>query len=130
MILFQFTLEVGKLGNIIYFHYCYFLHIFNIYLTYYVLLDTTLLSLLQLFGGLVRSPSMEFKELTKKDAQVQMGVEVQKLLSTCESGVPKEEATKEMEGFDRLFSRFINETGPSVHWEHIHKLDDNMVCAV
>lgn len=70
---------------------------------------------------------MEFKELTQKDAQVQMGSEVQKLLSTCVSSATKEVATREMDGFERIFSRFINEAGPSVHWEQMQKLDDDMV---
>ncbi|XP_018027573.1 UTP--glucose-1-phosphate uridylyltransferase isoform X1 [Hyalella azteca] len=76
---------------------------------------------------LTRSPSMEFKELTKKDAQTQLSHEIQKLLQTCVSTAARESAAQELEGFERLFGRFINEAGPSVHWDQIQKLDDEAV---
>lgn len=80
----------------------------------------------QVFGH-QRSPSMEFKELTKKDAQVQLAQELQKLLFTCaESHKPLTQL--EFEGFEKLFGRFINETGPSLEWENIQKLPDGAVC--
>ncbi|CAL4060947.1 unnamed protein product, partial [Meganyctiphanes norvegica] len=77
--------------------------------------------------GHQRSPSMEFKELTKKDAQVQLTQELQKLLLTCpESHKPITQL--EFEGFENLFGRFINETGPSLEWDNIQKLPDGSVC--
>lgn len=76
---------------------------------------------------LTRSPSMEFKELTKKDAQVQLSSEIQKLLATCMSSAQRDIAAREMDGFERLFGRFINEAGPSVHWEEIQKLKNDSV---
>ncbi len=42
-------------------------------------------SLFQLFGH-QRSPSMEFKELTKKDAQISLALELDKLVRTCSEG--------------------------------------------
>ncbi|XP_037788470.1 UTP--glucose-1-phosphate uridylyltransferase-like [Penaeus monodon] len=76
--------------------------------------------------GHQRSPSMEFKELTKKDAQVQLAHELQKLTNTCQAQL-KETTQKDFEGFEKLFSRFINEVGPSVEWDHIQKLHDGAV---
>ncbi|XP_042225765.1 UTP--glucose-1-phosphate uridylyltransferase-like isoform X2 [Homarus americanus] len=80
----------------------------------------------QLVFGHQRSPSMEFKELTKKDAQVQLAQELQKLLVTCPQSF-KEATQKEFEGFEKLFGRFINESGPSVEWDKIKKLPEGAV---
>lgn len=70
---------------------------------------------------------MEFKELTKKDAQVQLASEMQKLLVTCISSATRESAAREMEGFERIFGRFVNEAGPSVEWDQIQSLDSEAV---
>lgn len=70
---------------------------------------------------------MEFKELTKKDSQLQLSSEIQRLLATATSTTVKEQFQKELEGFERLFGRFINETGPSVEWDRIQKLPDGAV---
>ncbi|KAB7504208.1 UTP--glucose-1-phosphate uridylyltransferase [Armadillidium nasatum] len=69
---------------------------------------------------------MEFKELTKKDAQLQLATEIQRLLHTSNSSV-KEQIEKELEGFERLFGRFINESGSRIEWERIQKLPDGVV---
>lgn len=79
----------------------------------------------QVFGH-QRSPSMEFKELTKKDAQIQLAQELQKLLVTCPQS-HKNIIQKDFEGFEKLFGRFINESGPSVEWEKIEKLPKEAV---
>nr|XP_053632273.1 UTP--glucose-1-phosphate uridylyltransferase-like isoform X2 [Cherax quadricarinatus] len=76
--------------------------------------------------GHQRSPSMEFKELTKKDAQIQLAQELQKLLVTCPNSY-KDVIQKDFEGYEKLFGRFINETGPSVEWEKIQKLPEGAV---
>ena len=34
---------------------------------------------------------------------------------------------KEFDGFERLFKRFLEETGPSVDWDQISQLPDNAV---
>ena len=34
---------------------------------------------------------------------------------------------KNFEGFQRLFGKFINETGPSVHWDKIERLPKDAV---
>jgi len=77
----------------------------------------------QLFGH-QRSPSMEFKELTKKDAQLSLAMELDKLLKTMPDG-QKRVVEQDFDGFKKLFGKFINETGPSVHWDRIEKLPQN-----
>ncbi|XP_066990733.1 UTP--glucose-1-phosphate uridylyltransferase-like isoform X3 [Macrobrachium rosenbergii] len=79
----------------------------------------------QVFGH-QRSPSMEFKELTKKDAQVQLAHELQKLIQTCPTPL-KDTVQKDFEGFEKIFGRFINESGPSVEWSDIQKLPGDSV---
>lgn len=81
----------------------------------------------KLFGH-QRSPSMEFKELTKKDAQISLSIELEKLSKTANTG-EKELIEKNFDGFQRLFSKFINETGPSVHWEKIERLPKDAIKA-
>jgi len=72
------------------------------------------------------SGSREFKELTKRDAQIQLQHELDKLLGT----VPDARqpcVKKDLDGFAQLFHRFLQEEGPSVDWEHIEKLPENAV---
>jgi len=71
---------------------------------------------------------MEFKELTKKDAQISLSIELEKLSKTANTG-EKELIEKNFDGFQRLFSKFINETGPSVHWEKIERLPKDAIKA-
>eukprot|EP00092_Neocalanus_flemingeri_P033583 GFUD01036508.1.p1 GENE.GFUD01036508.1~~GFUD01036508.1.p1 ORF type:complete len:515 (+),score=180.93 GFUD01036508.1:264-1808(+) len=79
----------------------------------------------RLFGH-QRSPSMEFKELTKKDAQLSLAIELDKLLKTMPEG-HKQVVEKDFDGFKKLFGKFINETGPSVHWDRIEKLPQDAI---
>lgn len=79
----------------------------------------------KLFGH-QRSPSMEFKELTKKDAQISLAHELEKLAITANAG-EKQLLEKDFEGFQRLFGKFINETGPSVHWDKIERLPKDAI---
>ena len=69
---------------------------------------------------------MEFKELTKKDAQISLGMELDKLLMTMPEG-QKQVVEQDFDGFKRLFNKFINEKGPSVVWDRIEKLPQNAV---
>jgi len=71
---------------------------------------------------------MEFKELTKKDAQISLSIELEKLSKTANTG-EKEFMEKNFDGFQRLFSKFINETGPSVHWDKIERLPKDAIKA-
>ena len=69
---------------------------------------------------------MDFKELTKKDAQITLAMELDKLMKTMPEG-QKHVVEQDFDGFQRLFSKFINETGPSVVWDKIEKLPQNAV---
>lgn len=72
------------------------------------------------------SGSREFKELTKRDAQIQLQHELNKLLGTVpEARQPS--VKKDLDGFAQLFHRFLQEEGPSVDWERIEKLPENAV---
>ena len=58
--------------------------------------------------------------------QTQLAHELGKLMNTCPA--PHKDATqKDFEGFEQLFSRFINESGPSVLWDNIQKLPEAAV---
>jgi len=69
---------------------------------------------------------MDFKELTKKDAQITLAMELDKLMKTMPEG-QKHVVEQDFDGFQRLFSKFINETGPSVVWDKIEKLPQNAI---
>ncbi|KAF4516819.1 hypothetical protein B566_EDAN006213 [Ephemera danica] len=72
------------------------------------------------------SGSREFKELTKRDAQIQLNHELEKLLATAPED-QKDRISKEFEGFSRLYARFLAEEGPSVDWDRIEKLPSDAV---
>ena len=69
---------------------------------------------------------MELKELTKKDAQLSLSIELDKLLMTMPGG-HKQVVEQDFDGFKKLFGKFVNETGPSVHWDRIGKLPHDAV---
>jgi len=79
----------------------------------------------RLFGH-SRSPSMEFKELTKKDAQISLAMELDKLLRTMPEG-SRQVVEQDFDGFKNLFGKFINSTGPSVNWDKIEKLPQESI---
>ncbi|KAK7072934.1 UTP--glucose-1-phosphate uridylyltransferase [Halocaridina rubra] len=80
----------------------------------------------EVFGRHRRS-SMEFKNLTKRDAQFQLTHELQKLLLTCPS-FQREITQKHFDGFENLFARFINESAEhSIQWQRIQKLPEGAV---
>lgn len=72
------------------------------------------------------SGSREFKELTKRDAQIQLQHELDKLLGTAPDA-KHPSVKKDLDGFAQLFHRFLQEEGPSVDWERIEKLPENAV---
>ena len=69
---------------------------------------------------------MEFKEFTKKDVQVSLALELDKLMKTLPEG-NRQMVEKDFDGFKALFSKFINSTGPSVNWEKIEKLPQGSI---
>ena len=74
------------------------------------------------------SQSMEFKELTKRDAERSLAMELEKLKRT--GNLPELQAKlidKEFEGFQRLFRSFLATSGPYIEWEKIQKLPADAV---
>uniref|UniRef100_A0A1B6CUM9 UTP--glucose-1-phosphate uridylyltransferase n=1 Tax=Clastoptera arizonana TaxID=38151 RepID=A0A1B6CUM9_9HEMI len=72
------------------------------------------------------SGSREFIEVTKRDALGRLEAELQNLINSLPE--PKQAGTKqELDGFKRLFERFLRETGPSVDWDKIEKLPQGSV---
>lgn len=79
----------------------------------------------KLFGN-QRTPSMDFKELTKKDAQISLAMELDKLMKTLPEA-QKQIVEKEFEGYQRLFAKFIADSGPQLVWENIQKLPEGSI---
>ena len=73
------------------------------------------------------SDSTAFKELAKRDAQIQLGQELDKLLLTCPEN-NREGYEHEFQGFRRLFLRFLHDPASSVQWDEIQKLPEGAVC--
>jgi len=69
---------------------------------------------------------MDFKELTKKDAQITLAMELDKLMKTLPEA-QKQIVEKEFEGFQRLFAKFIADSGPQLIWENIQKLPEGSI---
>merc|ERR1711860_156778 len=67
---------------------------------------------------------MEFKELTKGDAERSLAIELEKLKKT--GNLPELQAQmidKEFGGFQRLFNKFLAaDSGSAIEWERIEKL--------
>lgn len=83
--------------------------------------------LFQMYGH-NRSPSREFKELTKRDAQILLNKELEKLQKTAQ--LPKAQAElvdKEFDGFRDLFGKFLTAEHQSVKWDKIEKLPSDAV---
>merc|ERR1712071_19759 len=73
------------------------------------------------------SDSAAFKELSKRDAQTQLIVELEKLLKTCPEG-NREGMERNFLGFRKLFGRFLCYPKSAVQWDKIEKLPDGAVC--
>lgn len=82
----------------------------------------------QLFGH-ARSPSMEFKEMTKRDAEISLAHELEKLKKTAL--LPEFQAKlvdKEFDGFKRLFGKFLtSDSHEAIRWDKIEKLPKDAV---
>lgn len=73
-----------------------------------------------------QSDSTEFKEMSKVDAQTHLAQELEKLCLTA-SAAEREVVESEFRGFQRLFQKFLKDTGPSVIWDHIQPLPTDAV---
>ncbi|XP_023235569.1 UTP--glucose-1-phosphate uridylyltransferase-like isoform X1 [Centruroides sculpturatus] len=74
------------------------------------------------------SDTAVFKELTKRDAQIQLQQELDKLLLTVPA-YEREHIDSEFKGFQRLFQKFLQGVGPSVQWNKIQPLPETAICA-
>ena len=70
-----------------------------------------------------------FKEMTKRDAQISLNQELLKLRKTSNLTQEKNELIdKELEGFQRLFSQYLAaDVAAPIHWEKIEKLPQGSV---
>ncbi|PVD26403.1 hypothetical protein C0Q70_14079 [Pomacea canaliculata] len=74
-----------------------------------------------------RTPSdIEFRELTRRDAQSAMNKELTKLLATVQPGL-QEKTRKEFDNFETLFGRFLRESGTALQWDKLKLLSDEAV---
>lgn len=77
------------------------------------------------------SQSMEFKELTKKDAERCLAMELEKLKKT--GMLPEAQATvidKEFHGFQKLFASFLaTDSQEAIDWDKIEKLPEDAIVA-
>ena len=69
---------------------------------------------------------MDFKEMTRRDAESSLAMELDKLARTG-TKARRELMDREFDGFKKLFGKFINESGPSVIWDNIERLPQNAV---
>jgi len=69
---------------------------------------------------------MDFREMTRRDAESCLALELDKLIRTAAEG-RRQVVETEFDGFKRLFSKFINEKGPSVVWEQIERLPKDAI---
>lgn len=72
------------------------------------------------------SDSTEFKEMSKADAQAHLSQELDKLCRTA-SAAERDTVQAEFQGFQRLFQKFVKDTGPAVVWERIQPVPENAV---
>lgn len=65
------------------------------------------------------SSDTQFRELTRHDAELSLHSELEKLIATDSNKEKQESLRVQFAGFERLFVRFLQETGPSIEWEKI-----------
>ena len=72
---------------------------------------------------------MEFKELTKRDAERCLAMELDKLQRTGNlPEMQRAQIDKEFGGFQRLFAKFLAaDSGTAIEWERIEKLPKDAV---
>ena len=79
--------------------------------------------------GHARSPSMDFKELARKDATASLYQEWKKLMKTANlTEAQSQIVDKEFDGYQKLFAKFLtSESQERVIWEKIEKLHKDAV---
>ncbi|CAD6234346.1 GSCOCG00001837001-RA-CDS [Cotesia congregata] len=78
--------------------------------------------------GHVRQPSdtQAFRERTKRDAESEMQFELNRLEATA-PGHLRDRIKLELDGFQKLFQKFLQDQGPSVVWDQIQKLPEGAI---
>jgi len=69
---------------------------------------------------------MDFREMTQRDAESCLALELDKLARTEAEG-RRQTVDREFDGFKKLFGKFINEKGPSVIWDKIERLHQDAI---
>jgi len=69
---------------------------------------------------------MDFREMTQRDAESCLALELDKLARTEAEG-RRQTVDREFDGFKKLFGKFINEKGPSVIWDKIERLPQDAI---
>lgn len=72
------------------------------------------------------SDTGDFREATRRDAQIAMSKELDRLTLTCPDHMQKQ-VRSDLDGYERIFKRFLSETGPSVRWDKINLLPKEAV---
>ncbi|XP_056641131.1 UTP--glucose-1-phosphate uridylyltransferase isoform X4 [Diorhabda sublineata] len=72
------------------------------------------------------SDASQFIEATKRDALNRLQKELDKVLQSSATD-KRTDIKKQFDGFTKLFTRFLDETGPSVLWDKIEKLPEDAV---
>ncbi|CAG7832057.1 unnamed protein product [Allacma fusca] len=72
------------------------------------------------------SEAAEFTQLTKRDALVRLGHELDNLAANAQQE-SKALIQKEFEGFQNIFNKFLQGSGTSIDWSKIQKLPDGSV---
>ncbi|KAK0096308.1 hypothetical protein PV326_005858 [Microctonus aethiopoides] len=72
------------------------------------------------------SDTQAFRERTKRDAEIEMQSELNRLEATAPPNL-RERINREFNGFTKLFQRFLQDQGPSVVWEQIEKLPQDSI---
>lgn len=85
----------------------------------------------QMFGDNKKDPRKiseisEFKQLTKKDSQVLMLNEIEKLLQTCQAK-DRDSVEEELRSFQRLFTRFLTASESAIQWDKIESLPEGAI---
>ncbi|NWS97911.1 UGPA uridylyltransferase, partial [Mionectes macconnelli] len=70
--------------------------------------------------------SSQFQEVIRQELEYSMKVELDKILATAHSN-EIEHTKKDLEGFKKLFHRFLQEKGPSVDWGKIQRPPEDSI---
>ena len=70
--------------------------------------------------------AVEFKEMTRRDAEIRMSHALETMISTAPDS-RRRYLEKEFDGYKILFRRYLDETSTEIKWDNIKLLDDNEV---